>query len=80
MKMLLIRKKIEICAQCPCRHYEGEETDVERCGVTQEVIAEGNGIPKTCPLKDLPERISSENVPVDFANGWNSAIDQIELG
>lgn len=80
-KKILVVNEFDDCLKCPCRRYLGEESDLSQCGYTFEYIPEEIKILPTCPLKALPPRISSsEGVSEEFANGWNAAIDQIELG
>lgn len=79
-KKILICDPKGRCVRCPLRHYMGEESDIDRCGATQKIIPEGIKQPEWCPLKDMPERITSDDVNVEFANGWNAAVDKIELG
>ena len=78
-KKVLLVDFYDSCVGCPCRRYS-EETDVSKCEYLYEVIPEGVNVLENCPLKDLPKRMSGDSESVEFVQGWNAAIDQIELG
>lgn len=80
---ILVVRDVEFCRKCPCRWYEGEETDRSMCGATLSDIPEGTKILENCPLKSLwridgTEGKSAEEIR--YIQGWNAAMDQIELG
>ena len=79
-KKILVCDPNGYCGRCPCRQYLGEESDESICGVTMKLIPEGVKLPEWCPLKDLPERLTGKDAPAEFIQGWNAAIDSIELG
>ena len=76
---ILVVKNCDNCIVCPCRMYS-EETDIARCHVTMQEIPEGTKVPEWCPLKPITRRMSEEGVSIEFIQGWNAAIDMIELG
>ena len=80
---ILVVRDVEFCRKCPCRWYEGEETDKSTCGATMSDIPEGTKILENCPLKNLQRIEGSERMSereIRYIQGWNAAMDQIELG
>lgn len=67
------------CVGCPCRRYD-EETNEAKCYVKQSIIEEGVKKPDWCPLKAIPKRRGDNSGSKEYNNGWNDAIDNIELG
>ena len=78
-KKLLLVKYYGTCVGCPCRRYS-EETNIAYCKAEDKIIEEGVKKPKFCPLKKIPARIGVETGGVEYAQGWNAAIDEVELG
>ena len=74
-KRVLVVDLYESCVGCPCRRYS-EETDVSKCEALFSVIPDDVRVLENCPLKVLPARKPGEN---EFEQGWNAAIDQIDL-
>lgn len=81
-KKLLVVNFYGSCVGCPCRRYS-EETDISECNVLYKVIPEGTKVLEECPLRSLQRIDGSEGKSAEeirYIQGWNAALDQIELG
>ena len=73
MKSILVIDMPKDCRECPCFYHW------LRCQAKDGINVCGNGIPRGCPLKSMPERIPTNEYGymTPYGSVWNACINEI---